>query len=200
MLSASGGLKALLDGVDERGLVELRRLLAMRVDELNHEQLSNLVSARHQLANRASELSSGLAKARLVLRSLDGHLAELEAAAEQSQSAESIRLALDGFEAIYRVVGSLPELEQAMLQLVTDGESARPLQPRSNGRPVESRSSSAQEAPTVEAIAGSAKPAPSPGPAPEVALAAADPAPGVGLNVFDTALDRLRRSRAPGAA
>jgi hypothetical protein len=32
MLSANGGLKALLDGLDERGLAELGRLLAMRVE------------------------------------------------------------------------------------------------------------------------------------------------------------------------
>jgi hypothetical protein len=186
----------LVDGIDQEEIAGLKRLLQMRVEELNQEQLGNLIVARQQLSKRAGELVAGLSNARAVLSALDEHLTQMELAAQQAQRSESIRLTLEGFEAIADAVSHMSQQEQAVLQMLTGDPDNSEASTPTNGLQAQPAVEAPVEEPRVsQEVVLSAKvgdaltQAPAPPPVTVV------PPPTPALNVFDTALDRLRRTR-----
>ena len=160
----STGLVGLLNDQGWNEVGELKAQLQRRVGELTEEEIAKLLSARQTLAQRASSAASGLSRAHAVIRSLDRRLAEMEAAAHAAQTGLGIRSAVEGLDALLQAVTSLSETERGVLRAAIEGDAGVTGSPR--------RQETEEAPPAAESDAGDAP----------------------GLNVFEAALDRLRRS------
>ncbi len=177
----------LLNGVGEREIGELKAQLQRRVDELTEDELRRLVSARQDLAQRASDLLGSIANARLFFRSVDERLGNLEAAAQAAKQGSAARSALEAFEVVFRVAASLTDMERAVLQTATQSDGIAP----------ETLESRPQTDATV-VLAQSDRPVERVGAETEndaAVVSSQAEAELPRINVFDSALDRLRRAR-----
>src|SRR3990172_9247133 len=116
-----------LGGVQQEELLDLKKRLEKSAGDLTDDDLHQLLSAREQLKARTSELASLATMVRGLLRSLDERLGAVEAAASRSQSAENLRARVESFEAIAKLMGSLPETEQNILRAAARGPQPAPI-------------------------------------------------------------------------
>lgn len=180
-----------LAAVQPDELHDLKKWLDKIAADLTDEDLHQLLSAREQLKTRATGLASLATMLRAVLLSLAERLGAVEAAASRAGSAENLRTRVESFEAVAKVMGSLSEIERSVLQA-----AARGTQPEPIGQvPVEPASDRSSASDIVDgrledtAAAERADASDRADAEPTVA----NEAPSVFGNVFDAALDRMRR-------
>jgi len=180
-----------LGGVQQEELRDLKERLEKSAGDLTDDDLHQLLSARDQLKASATQLASLATMVRGLLRSLDERLGAVEAATSRSQSAENLRTRVESFEAIAKLMGSLSEMEQSVLQVATRGTRPGPIAQMPTDREAARASVSHEEdgRPTEDATAelGVSLESGDPG------QTAPDETPSVAGNVFDAALDRMRR-------